>query len=1306
MHWGKILQRIAVVLGVAICGIVIAGFFVLRSQWFHRVVLAEIVEKGQAATGGRLTIQSWNFHLHPLVVELYGIVLRGSEPASTIPLLEVEKLTVGVKVGALLDRKLELSELLVAHPVVNLIVGPDGSNNLPTPTNTKSNTTVWSLAVGRTVVDQGELFYNNTQSRLNADLYHLRAKVRFDPAQTRYMGSLSYRNGRLHWGNYPVLPHALDVQFSATPTGTSIDSMSLTLGSSQIRARGQLVNYQSPDVQAKYEILIHTPDFSAFSAGVSPAGDVRLDGEMHYRDIGGRPFLRTLSADGNVTSSDIQADSTQARVRVRNLAARYRLAAGDLDVHDITADVIGGRIRGELIVHNLETQPSGTFRASLRHGSIESAKLLMKRKDVRRMPVTGTVDAGVRGAWTPSLKNLRLFGDAQVTAAVWTNPFDRKLATPVDATLHFLYDELQKNLTLRQTSVRIPAASFVLNGEIGDHSNLQVHATSSDLHRLAEIAASLRSSSESSMLPLDISGKATLDGEVIGSLERPNVSAQIAAQNLQVQGSRWKTAQIVVSANPSEVKIAQASLVSAQQGTLRFTTDVRLTNWSYLPSNAVTANLSARGISLGELGHLANLHSPISGDLSTNVSLHGSELHPSGQGSFHIVKASAYNQPIQDIAVQFRTRNDSIDSQLTVTLPAGSASGTVQFTPKTKAYNLNLQAPEIVIQRLQAVTAGHVPVTGTLTIAAAGTGTIDDPHLNLTLRVPALQIRNTTATDVDARVNVDNRHAHVTLNSNLAQAYVRGDASVDLVGNFDTQASIDTSKIPLGPFLAVYAPGVPAGFTGETEVHASLHGPLKNASRIVAHLTVPTLTGAYQSLQFANAGPIRADYADSVLVIQPAEILGTQTSFRLQGHVPIGNEAPMNVRAQGSVNLQLLAIFDADLQSGGVADFDVQGTGNLAHPNVQGKIQIRNAALSTSTAPVGISKVNGTLDLTNNKIQVTSLTGEIGGGQVSAGGSIALRPSLQFNLALQGKNMRVLYPPGVRSVLDCDLTFTGNMAAGILRGRTLIDSLNFTPDFNLSTVSSQFNTPSVPPLNQTFSDNIKLAVSVLSAQSLTARSSQLTVSGMANLRIDGTVANPVVIGRIDLSSGELFFMSNRYELQRGIVSFNDPTETRPVLDVQVTTTVEQYDLTIGLTGPLDRLTTSYVSNPALPTADIISLIYRGQTVQEAASAGTSTDSLLAGSAASEFSSGLRNLTGISSLQIDPLLGGAGTNPSARIAVQQRVTKDFLFTFSTDVTQPESEIILGQYQFTPRWSVNVERDQLGGISVDGQLRTKF
>jgi len=161
-----------------------------------------------------------------------------------------------------------------------------------------------------------------------------------------------------------------------------------------------------------------------------------------------------------------------------------------------------------------------------------------------------------------------------------------------------------------------------------------------------------------------------------------------------------------------------------------------------------------------------------------------------------------------------------------------------------------------------------------------------------------------------------------------------------------------------------------------------------------------------------------------------------------------------------------------------------------------------------------------------------------------------------------------------------------------------------------------------------------------------------------------------------------------------------------VLNVSVNTTVEQYNLTLTLRGPFDKLSTSYTSDPPLATADIINLIARGKTTQESSAAGQSTDSMIASQAASQVTNSVQKLAGISSLQIDPLLGGNNQNPSARIALQQRVTKNFLFTFSTDISQPGSQIVQGDYQINKRWSVSVARDQVGGVSVDGKFHKRF
>jgi translocation and assembly module TamB len=334
------------------------------------------------------------------------------------------------------------------------------------------------------------------------------------------------------------------------------------------------------------------------------------------------------------------------------------------------------------------------------------------------------------------------------------------------------------------------------------------------------------------------------------------------------------------------------------------------------------------------------------------------------------------------------------------------------------------------------------------------------------------------------------------------------------------------------------------------------------------------------------------------------------------------------------------------------------------------------------------------------------MTGQMGGGQVSIGGSIVYRPSAQFNIAVQGQAIRLRYPEGLRTLLDTNLAFSGTPEASTLNGRVLIDSLTFSPEFDLAKFADQLSTGTTIPSQPGIADTVKLAINVQSKENLSATSSQVSIGGRADLRVLGTAANPVITGRTNLTSGELFYRNVRYELQRGLITFDDPNQTHPVMNVSATTTVEQYNLTLTLRGPLDKLTTSYVSDPPLPTADIINLIARGKTTQEASTTSQSTDAMVASGAASELSSSVQKLAGISSLQIDPLLGGNNRNPSARVAIQQRVSKNLLFTFSTDVSQPGSEVVQGEYRINKRWSASVTRDQLGGVSVDGKYHARF
>src|SRR2546423_14766161 len=104
-----------------------------------------------------------------------------------------------------------------------------------------------------------------------------------------------------------------------------------------------------------------------------------------------------------------------------------------------------------------------------------------------------------------------------------------------------------------------------------------------------------------------------------------------------------------------------------------------------------------------------------------------------------------------------------------------------------------------------------------------------------------------------------NNQADLSLDSQVAEASVRARGHINLTGDYEADASFDTSAVPLDALLAAYAT-VPQGFKGETEVHATIKGPLKDKTRLEAHLTIPTLNASIQALQIVAGKPIRADY--------------------------------------------------------------------------------------------------------------------------------------------------------------------------------------------------------------------------------------------------------------------------------------------------------------------------------------------------------------------------------------------------------------------------------------------------------------
>ncbi len=843
--------------------------------------------------------------------------------------------------------------------------------------------------------------------------------------------------------------------------------------------------------------------------------------------------------------------------------------------------------------------------ASVQAISLGVAKTALRTASLNQIPIDGHINGVADAAWAGSVKNIKARSDIGLKAAL-TSASAGSAAIPLDGAFHLSYDGRSGVASLSNTFVRTPQTRVDINGTAGQRFNLRVQVHAGDLREVDSLAAAFQntgtqtSASTASPSSLNLAGAADVEVFLEGSTNDSRIRGQLKGRSLQVGNTEWRSLELGLQASKSEVSIQNGSLVNAQQGYINFSFSSALSNWHYLPSSPVNVQLVSRGLAIRQLLQVAKLDYPVSGNLSVDVSMHGSQLSPMGNGSVQLAQANVYGQRLKQCSVQFQANGNALTTALNLSMSAGSAKANLVFYPKNKGYELQLDAPGVKLAQLQPVQDRNLGIDGVLTISARGRGTLDDPQLTATIQIPQLQMRQASISGIKADLNVANQNAQLTLDSEVTQSFVQARGTMELTGEHYVHATLDTKGMPIEGLLALYAPAKTNGPRGILEVHAAAEGPLSDKTRMQAQVVIPTLKADYQGLQIGNTRPIRVHYANSIVALDPTEIVGTDTSLRLQGQLPLEGNAPVTLSAVGAVDMQLLRFLQPDVQSSGKLLFDVRGSGATANLALQGQLRLQNISMMTTDSPLGLQNLNGILDISNNQVNITQLAGEAGGGQISGRGVIGYRPQLQMNVALQAKNVRIRYQDAIRTVLGGDLNFVGTSNAATLNGRVLIDSLSFTQNFDLASLAGQVQSGAESAPTAGMADKIKLDIAVETSRDLNLASSEVSLQGQANLRVVGTAADPVIVGRTEFTAGDIFLMNKRYQIERGVIAFSNPNRTEPVLNILLTTTINQYNLSLTFLGPLDKMQTSYVSDPPLPTADIINLIARGQTTQQAA----------------------------------------------------------------------------------------------------------
>ncbi len=693
---------------------------------------------------------------------------------------------------------------------------------------------------------------------------------------------------------------------------------------------------------------------------------------------------------------------------------------------------------------------------------------------------------------------------------------------------------------------------------------------------------------------------------------------------------------------------------------------------------------------------------------------------------------------------------------LVARFPAGVITGHGRYQPSSGAYDVVLESDGLDATAI-ARTFGRsdLPLAGVINFALASRSTVSQVlsnHLEFTFKATseALTVGNDTFRNVQfsAASDPDGEKARLMLTAQYRDFAYRADATVtylDPDGELAllVESQFDFNQTPLAPVLSIFDIG-PQNLNGEITGRLHLAGPLYAVDPVTDKGSFTTgklaLTGDFSALRLVvplgelgavqdsyvivNDGPIQFSISDQALEFRKFRLRderGETTSLTLAGRLGLTGGRDV-VTAEGKVDLRLLRGFSKRITSRGELTIKATVGGSLLNPRLTGHTDLDDFGLRMTDVPLALENGGGRILFNANRAQIETLTADAGGGKIEVtGGAVFERLSdVRWRFGLRAENIRVKYPRDIRSLADGDLVLQGNRSLQVLSGVVRIKRAEYTTNTDLATlVRTQFiglggvgSSLQTRTKRTTFTT---LDVRVEAPDTLFIRNNIADVVGSASLRLSGSIDDPEVSGRVLITRGQLEFRNDRFEVTRGVVVIPEGPAGTTFYDIQAEATIQGYRIIVGLTGTADNFTPILRSEPNLPQSSILSLLATGRlpppeianTVTAAQQANVSAATTLLSELLTErIEEQTGRLFGINRFQIDPLLVGRGGDPTARLTVGRRITKDLSVTFSTNLATAEEQIILIEYRLRNNLSIIGVRDQRGNFGFDVRVTKRF
>jgi translocation and assembly module TamB len=1315
-------------LGVSLLAVAIWAAWFLTSDGFRNLVRIWLEHRIESTTGGKAEVGALRWNLSKMEFEAADVTLHGLEATTERPFAHVDRVFARVLVRSFFHREFDFENLTVDHPTIHIIVYPDGTTNQPVPKRKRESDRtpveqLVDLAVGKLELNNAELLFNQQRIPIALNANDVTFHSSFDHKEKRYDAQLGLGKLEAHVDRWRPLPTAADLDFSLYRDRGVIRKLAVRSGRSSVEASGVINDFEHLAAELQYNARVDVREMAA-TARIRDlkSGTVDLQGTAKIAPQGS-------VTNGNLKFAGLNFDDGSVRVLGISGQSGYVVDRERMAFQGISAKVLGGTATGDGEIRNwiAANEQTGTMNLRVAGVQLRDVAEAASSRDLplRELHFDGDTAGTVKLTWRGSFQDSRADLALQVAPRVVTPTGE----LPVKADLRGTFVHRTQTMEIESSHLATPESTVSAQGSLGAYRlQLKVNART---NRAAEFKSILRTLQAGNLYPVELNGPAAFNGTVSGSFSSLSAAGHLEARDfttiLPMEAARasqpgqtgpvhWDSLITEIRYSPSQVSVLRATLGRGSAQAV-FDANIGLTKGRFTETSPLTVRGSLRSAEIRDVQVLLGYDYPASGRLDATLQVTGTQNDLRGGGHVQLRDATLYGEPNCSVTtdLQFNGRELQFPN-FKASNPSGELTAAGSYNMRTTAFRFNLRSGAVQLARLHLLQEKRIRVQGTAQLEASGSGTSAAPSINAKVHIRDLSFGGELEGAIDLDATTQGEEMAVKGVSDFANADLQMNGTVHLRESFPAHLVVTFRNLDIDPVFEAYMKQFHTTSHTLLAGRVEMNGPLHDPKQFAARGQIDSFAAGIENVKVANQGPIQFSLQKQVLGIDQLHLVGEGTDFTATGHVGLGENNEIAGRATGSVNMRILQSFSPEYTSSGLTTIDLNANGTLQHPRIRGRIQITNGAISYVDMPNGLSNINGTMTFSEDRLQVRSLTAHTGGGDLDITGFITYSNGLTFNLVAHGKEVRLRYPPGVSASGDANLTLAGTSKNALLSGDITVTRFGLNPRFDFASylAKSKQVQPTVSPDSPL--NGLRLDVHVVSTPELQVETTLAKVTGSIDVRLRGTAARPVLLGRVNIFEGDIVFNSTTYHLERGEITFNNPAQIQPVLDIEASARVRDYDINLGFHGPADRPSISYRSDPPLPTADIIALLALGRTRQESATAqmynpqqqqlNESDENALLGQALNAtVSSRVQRLFGVSRIKIDPQVGGAENNTNARLTIEQQVSNKITITYITNLSQSAQQIIQVEWNITRDLSLQGVRDQTGILGFDVRIRQR-